>query len=389
MKKICMVAYTYYLSDPRVRREAEALAERGDMVDFICLREKGGKSFGIVNGVNLYRLPQGRYRGSGVFAYVMGYFLFFIRSFLKLNSLYFKKKYNLIHINTMPDFLVFTAIIPKILGTKVILDIHDLMPELYAAKFAINASYPLIQILCFIEKISTQFADHVLTVTKLWKGRLQERSVRSAKCSVILNVPDDKIFKIINKKRDNKYFNLIYHGTIAKRYGIDVAIKAINIIKDEIPSIRFTILGEGDQLEEFINLTRKLSLENYIYFSKQFVPVEKLPTIIAQMDIGVVPNRNNEFAGEVLNGKLLEYVAMRIPVIVSKTIGIQQYFNDSMVMFFEPENVKDIARKILYLYRHPEERRKLIQNADKFNQKHNWRKEKQKYYEIVDRLIRR
>ena len=120
MKNICMVAYTYYLSDPRVQREAEALAERGDKVDFICLRKGEEKCFEVINRVNVYHLLQRRYRGSGVFVYIMGYFLFFVRSFLRLDLLYFRRKYDLIHINTMPDFLVFVAVVPKIFGTKVI-----------------------------------------------------------------------------------------------------------------------------------------------------------------------------------------------------------------------------------------------------------------------------
>jgi len=37
MKKICVVAYTYYLSDSRIRREAEDLAERWSGIDFIYL----------------------------------------------------------------------------------------------------------------------------------------------------------------------------------------------------------------------------------------------------------------------------------------------------------------------------------------------------------------
>lgn len=49
MKKICMVAYAYYLSDPRVRREAEALADRGNEVDFICLQKNGKREHRIIN----------------------------------------------------------------------------------------------------------------------------------------------------------------------------------------------------------------------------------------------------------------------------------------------------------------------------------------------------
>jgi len=390
MKKVCMVAYTYYLSDPRVRREAEALAERGDMIDFICLREKKGNPFEVFNGVSLHRLPQGRYRGSGVFAYVMGYFLFFIRSFLKLNSLYFRQKYDLVHINTMPDFLVFVALIPKIFGAKVVLDIHDLMPELYATKFGLKENHFFILALRLTEKISSIFSNYVITVTECLYNVLTERTVKSSKCSVIMNLPDSKIFdrKKILLNCNPGSFNLIYHGTIVKRYGLDIAIRAFSLIKEKIPNIRFYIYGKGDALPGLINLVKKLKLKDQIYFSRKFLPLEQMPFLIAKANIGICPRRKSKLTDTALSNKLLEYVAMGIPVIVSRTELTESYFDDSMVKFFKPGNEKELAEAILDLYYHPEKRKELVNNADRFNQKYNWEKEKWKYYKIVDNLVK-
>ena len=388
MKKICMIAYTYYLSDPRVRREAEALAERGDVVDFICLREKRGKPFEIVNRVSLYRLPQGRYRGSGVFAYIMGYFLFFIRSFLKLNSLYFKRKYDIIHINTMPDFLAFVALIPKVFEAKVILDIHDTMPELYMTKFGLSKNHWVIKLIKFQEVISAKFANAVIAVHHPHKKLLIDHGVSESKITVVMNVADEKIFYPRKKENKNKVkFNLIYHGTIARRLGIDIVIKAVNILKDKIPNIKLGIYGEGDFLEQLLKLTKRLNLEKYTYFNRSFLSVERLPKLIKQADIGIVPNRNDQCTTYMLPIKLLEYVAMGIPVVASRIKTIEAYFSDSMVRFFEPEDEKNLAEVIFDLYSHPEKRKELIDNASGFSRKYNWKQQKQIYYELVDRLV--
>ena len=41
----------------------------------------------------------------------------------------------MIHVHSVPDFLVFAALVPKLLGARIILDIHDILPEFYASKF--------------------------------------------------------------------------------------------------------------------------------------------------------------------------------------------------------------------------------------------------------------
>ncbi|MCK4597891.1 glycosyltransferase, partial [bacterium] len=164
MTKICMLAYTYYLSDPRVRREAEALADRGYGVDVLCLHGEGEKPRQQVNGVRVIRLPQSRYRGHRSWAYVVGYARFFILSFLWLTWFHLRKGYQLIQVHTMPDFLAFAALVPKILGAKIVLDIHDLMPELYSTKFGLAKSHPLIKVLKLQERLSARFAHRVIAV---------------------------------------------------------------------------------------------------------------------------------------------------------------------------------------------------------------------------------
>jgi glycosyltransferase involved in cell wall biosynthesis len=83
---------------------------------------------------------------------------------------------------------------------------------------------------------------------------------------------------------------------------------------------------------------------------------------------------------------MMEYIALGTPVIVSRTPTIEAYFDDSMVMFFEPGNVADMARCIQSLY---EDRKRLAQfahNADKFNQLYNWENVSTHYVGLVEEL---
>ena len=145
-----MLAYTVYPIDARVRREAEALTERGDEVDLICIRWGDQEKHSKISGVRVLRLSMRRYQGSSNLRYFMNYLKFFILSFLKLSYLYVKNRYQIIQVHTMPDFLVFAAIIPKLFRAKIILDVHDLMPELYMSKFHVDGDNLLIKFITFL-----------------------------------------------------------------------------------------------------------------------------------------------------------------------------------------------------------------------------------------------
>src|SRR5207344_986145 len=112
-------------SDPRVIREAEAAVDGGFAVDFLALRRAGTPPMEMVRGVRVIRLNQAKYRGGGHLTYLNEYVKFFIRCLVKTTSLFPKRRYKVVHVNNMPDFLVFSSIIPRLFGSKVILDIHD------------------------------------------------------------------------------------------------------------------------------------------------------------------------------------------------------------------------------------------------------------------------
>lgn len=165
MKKICMVCQSYYLRDPRIRREAEALADAEFIVDVFALRDKGEPRKEKVNGVNIYRLPLMRKRG-GITRYIFEYLWFFFLSSLFLLRFFLREHYKLIQIHTMPDFLVFCALIPRIFGAKIILDVHEPMPELFMSKYNLNKNNFLIKLLMIQEKISFSFPKQIITVNE-------------------------------------------------------------------------------------------------------------------------------------------------------------------------------------------------------------------------------
>ncbi len=135
-KKICMVAHSGYESDNRIRRYAEALVKRGDQVDVIALAE-GNASLGsdVISGVTLFRVQRRSHNETGKWSYFRQLLRFFVTSSVFLTRRHIRTRYDLIHVHNVPDFLVYTAWYPKLTGAKIILDIHDIVPELFASKF--------------------------------------------------------------------------------------------------------------------------------------------------------------------------------------------------------------------------------------------------------------
>lgn len=388
MRKICMLAFTHYLTDARVRREAEALAARGDEVDLVCCRSKTLATKRIHNGVRLYPLRGLKYRGGSTVAYLFSYFLFFVQSSFLIGYLHLRKRYDVIQIHTMPDFLVFAASVPKLLGAKIILDVHDLMPELYMTKFEADQNHTLIRFIRWVEKRSIAFAHKAIAVNVPHRDILVEHGNPKDKFTILLNLPDPAIFDRSEntERRSDGKFRLIFHGIIAKRQGLEIAIRAVGQARKDVPNIEFSIIGVGGDRERLVGMVDEMGLNDCIRFSDGAIPLEEVPLRIKQADIGMVPILNDSFTRYGLPVKVLEYVGLGIPVISSRTPTLEFYFDDTMLKYFEPGDETELAGHIVDLHRHPRKRKLLICNADKFNKEFNWDRQKMEYYNLVDSL---
>jgi len=389
MVRICMVAYTDYAYDSRVRREAESLVDRGDTVDVIALRKRGEDRVRILQGVRVIQPLMGRYRGGSASMYLVNYCLFFVVASVWLALLHLKNPYQVIQVHTMPDFMVFVAMIPKLLGAKILLDVHDLVPELYQSKFGLRGSHWLVRLVKRVERWSIAFADRAIAVHEPHLRALIQHGNPAEKFAILLNLPDPKIFTrgAHRAGQSDSSLKLIYHGTVAERHGLETAVRAIADARQVTTGLRLLIIGEGDGIPRLIQLLKELELTDCVEL-RSFVPNEELVPAILEADIGIVPILLDDFTKYMLPVKLLEYVAIGIPAICSRTETIEAYFDDTMVEYFPPGDINELARHIELLSRNPDRRRSLRVNADRFNQAHNWGKEKSFYFQLIDDLIR-
>lgn len=391
LPRICHVTHAHYpITSMRLERQAKALVRRGYKVDVICLRKPGEPAWEVVDGVNVHRLPIRRHKGQGAAVQLFEYITYFFLASFRVTWMYWKYRYPIVHVHNLPDFLVFVALIPRLAGAKVVLDIHDVMPEFFVSNYGVGMDSLPVRLLKIQEKLSCLFANHVITVTELWRQSMIARGIPADKISVVMNVADDAVFypqrEESPRDKDADQFKLIYHGTLARRYGIDLIIEAVAALKDEIPGIHLTIHGAGEFLPELVALSETLELQSHVHFSTKLVPIEELPRLIERADVGVVPYRRDVFTDGILPTKMMEYMMLRMPVIAARTPIIEAYWDETMAEFFPPGDVEALAETIRYLYRHSDRCAELARNTEKFNRSYHWARISEDFIDIIDRL---
>ncbi len=387
--RVGMVSYSHYEFDNRVMRYAETLVREGHDVEVFALGHEGSPRVEVLRGVKVYRL-QGRLKDEkSAFSFASRILAFFLRSLFQVSKSDLKRKYDLVHVHSVPDFLVFVALLPRLRGTPVILDIHDILPEFFASKFTAGRQSGLFQVMVGLERASTRFANHVIIANDIWRERLISRGLSPKKCTVVLNAPDRSIFRRSDKGTSGGgKFLLLYPGSLHHHQGIDIAIRAFHKICGELPQAEFHIYGSGPAKEELLALIRQLGIESQVKMPPPR-PLKEIAHIMETADLGVVPKRNDSFGNEAFSTKIFEFMAMGVPVIVSETQVDRYYFDDSVVRFFRSGDEDDLARCMLDLIQHPEKRRALTENATGFIAKNDWTVKEHEYMELVDSLTGR
>lgn len=386
--RVCMLAYSFYEDDNRVMRYAEALAQRGDEVDVIGLRKPQQPRWSFSNGVRLISI-QGRVKNERrQLTYFLRIVLFFIQAFLVLAIRHIRKPYKLVHVHSMPDFLVFAALFPKWMGAKVILDIHDLTPELYAAKFSGTTGSLAYKMLCGIERASARFAHHVIAPNHLWQEKLLGRSAALPRCSVFMNLPDPSVFEPERRrKQKSEKCIVLYPGSLQWHQGVDVAVRAFSRVVRQGMNAEFHIYGEGQAKPSLINLIQELGMQQSI-FMHDGVSLRQIADIMKAADIGVVPKRGDTFGNEAFSTKILEFMACGVPVIAADTKIDLYYFKNDVITFFKSGSESDLSAHMLQLLTSQQKRSRQAAAAEELvNRSFNWEKARAKYLELVDGLI--
>jgi glycosyltransferase involved in cell wall biosynthesis len=385
-KRVCFVRQSDYPDELSTRREVETIYRAGYETHIICLGAEGHELEEVIDGVHVHRMPLTRKKTS-IARYLYDYFSFFLLASLKLIWMHLKRRFDVIQVNTMPDFLVFSAFIPKLLGAKVVLMMREPVPELWQTK---NNSRPP-RILRMTEQAALRYADASLTVTQQLKDTYVRRGADPSKISVILNVPETRFLGLDQAfdepvARNSSHFTLISHGAIEERYGHDTMLEAIALVQSEIPNVRLRILGKGSYVDEFLAQRGRLGLEEYVQFLG-FVSRAEMIRELRAADVGIVAQKSSPYSNLVHTNKMYEFIAFGKPVLASRLKSVAAYFDENSLYYFEPGSAESLAQGILDLYRDPSRRKALVENAQELYDPYKWENQKDIYLSVYRALL--
>lgn len=385
-RRVCFVRQSVYPDELSVRREVETLHRAGFEAHVICLGKKNQKREDVINGVYVHRIPLVRKKTS-IVRYLYEYCSFFSLAALKVTALHLRHPFDAIQVNTMPDFLVFAAIIPKLLGAKVVVVMHEPVPELWQTLY--NSQPP--RILKMAEQAALAYVDAAFTVTQHLKDTYVSRGADPGKISVILNVPESRFLEleesiVETSSEDTEYFTLISHGAIEERYGHDTMLEAVALVKSQVPNLRLRILGTGSYQDEFLARISRMGLEDHLHYLG-WVPLSEVVQKLHASDVGIVAQKSSPYSNLVHTNKMYEYITFGKPVLASRLKSVEAYFSEDALYYFEPGDAESLAQGILDLYQHPDKRQALVENAQKLYDQYKWEKQKKIYLSIYQALV--
>ena len=387
-KRVCMITHSFYETDTRVARYAEALAERGDTVEVFALRAKPEMPREeVICGVKLIRVQDrfGKPEQSR-FSFLYTILRFLVVSSWHVSCHHLRQPYHLVHAHNIPDFVVFAAWLPRLTGARVLLDIHDILPEFFGNKFRTSEDSLLVLGLKLVERISAASAHHVILGNHLWLDRYAARSAPRNKCSVFINNVDSGVFMPVLRKQPNEKQIIIFPGGLQWHQGLDIAIRAFEKLRQHLPQTEFHIHGNGNMQPELERLVDELGLKGSVRFFEE-VPIRQIAAVMANADLGVVPKRADSFGNEAYSTKIMEFMAVGVPVVISATKIDRYYFNDSVVRFFESGNVDALAEGMYEVLSNEELRRGMVTRASAYAAQHSWKSRKHEYLSLVDSLF--
>ena len=387
MKSICMLTQSWYDFDARVRRKAEALISAGYSVDVLSLTGRDGKKTYTLNGVNVYTLSLGKKRGSLV-RYAFEYATFFVWSLLRLSLMMWRNRYVVIDVNTLPDFLIFAALPARWMGAKLILDMHEITPEFYMSKYGLSADSGSIGMIRYLEKVSFNCADYVITISEPIRDLLIARGLRPSKTIVVMNAADEARFRSSMSpavgERSTDTFVMMYHGTLIRLYGLDIAVEAFSLAQGEMPGAELWILGLGSEEAPLANLVRERGLTAKVKLVGA-VPAGEIPNWLKKCDVGILPIRRDVFLDFAFPNKLPEFIIWDKAVLMSRLNTIRHYFSEEALAYFEPNNPKDLAKQMIRLYHDRGWRARLAARAKEEYAPIRWEVMKQRYLKLIER----
>jgi glycosyltransferase involved in cell wall biosynthesis len=389
-RRVAIVVHAVFPGDPRVRRQSDALLDAGHEVDIICLRQRGEPDEEVDGGQRIVRLPINR-SFIGFAGHIAEYLAFTAMVAWRLAREHRVRRYDLVQVATVPDFLAFGALPEKLGGVPLLLDLHEDMPEFFRDRFASRWLRPLLPLVTGATRAAARIADEIITVHEPLRLLSIARGVDPARISVVMNSADGRLFDPSRHERRpfmaDGTVRLIHHSNFQRIYGLDVAIEGLARIRDDLPW-RLDVYGDGPWRPQIEAAIERTAADERVTLHGR-VPMDDLPALLAGADIGLVPSLAEPYMEYSLSTKLLEYTAMGVPTIATDLATFRHHFTDQALRYVPGGDPEALCAAVESMAADPTGTVEMGQEAQRQAAEYDWAVQKGRYLEIVERLMRR
>jgi glycosyltransferase involved in cell wall biosynthesis len=376
------------VGEGRVSNEARAALDAGWEVDVVAMRKEGEPTRELVDGVDVHRLPLSHEWGGGAVAVAQEYLGFTAMATAKVAVLMKRRRYTVVQVHNPPDFLIAAALVPRILGARVVFDIHDFAPELFAMRFGARRGFGVANA-CMrrVERLATRFATAIVTVHDPYRRALEARGVPAEKITVVLNSLDERLVPARGSAADERDgFRVVYHGTITPYWGVVLLIEAAAQIVPDVPNLRVEIYGDGDALPDVRTRVSELGLTERVHLSGRFLPQPEVLERVSSASVGVICNLPEERNQTAIPTKLFEYARLGVPIATGDLLAIREHFSSREVRFFRAGDADDLAVALREIASSPEAAQARADAARQRYESYAWPVSARRYVELLERL---
>jgi glycosyltransferase involved in cell wall biosynthesis len=388
---LAIVAHATFPADPRVRRQVDALLEAGYEVDVLALREAGEAAEEREAALRILRLPVRR-RFAGFAGHLAEYVAFTGLAAVRLAREHARRRYGLVQIATLPDFLVVAAGALKLTGVPLLLDLHEDMPAFFEDRFVARPLRPLRPLIRGVARGAAAMADHVLTVHEPLRALAVARGIPPRKVTVVMNGPDERVFDPTRHPRrqfmEDGELRLIHHSALQRIYGLEVAVAALADPSLHDVPLRLDVYGDGPARPAIEAAIAGAGVADRFHLHGR-VPLEELPPLLAGADVGLVPSLPEPYLQLSLSTKLLEYVAMGVPVIASDLATFRAHFSPEALRFVPGGDPVALAAAIREVASDPAAATARADEARRQAAPYAWSIQAARYLDVVEGLLAR
>jgi len=388
-KRVAVVAYTEYPWDPRVRREAEALVEDGYLVHVIALRPRAGASPVHLGGVHLHEVPLEVRRG-GKIRYAYQYAMFLLLSTVLLLRLQLSSRFDLVHVHSLPDFQVFCALPLKMWRVPVLLDLHEAMPEIVAARFRNSPKALLPRVAAVLEQFSSRLADHVVVANDGIRAAVVSRGLPEACLTTVYNASNipaqGPAPEEIRSRLGLPAGRLLVHaGGINPERDLETLLVAMARLPREM-DIHLIVAGEGDSdyVADLGRLARDLGIGKQVQFLGK-VSHDRAVALMSLATVGIVTLEANPLTQIAWPSRVTEFAMLRKPLIVPRLSFLRETLQEG-AQYYEPGNPDSLARELKVVLMAPDRLMEAVAKAAEVCRGFEWGKMRDSLASVYRRL---